>query len=367
LVAFNAPQEPAATATADAAAPTDTNAGDAGAGAAQSVSPTVPVDPSATAQTVAADDAPSVPNNLGPVVSSAVVELRVEGESADGAAARVAQISEGTLKEALLAVAAEVGVPLTERVVIVAPLGDNTSQWSPGSQLQYSKWKVDMPLAADQADKIMARMKEKMSQAPVWVSSSSVGSRVAGDMVGRAMAALFASLLCIIGYIWFRFQGVLYGLAAVAALVHDVLVTLGAIAISYWLADALGFLLIDPFKIGLTVVAAILTLIGYSLNDTIVVFDRIRETKGKAPRLTSDMVNSSINQTLSRTTLTSMTTWMVVLLLYFFGGEGIHAFAFSLVVGVVVGTYSSIFVASPILLWLLQRRDQNKAAQPKAA
>ncbi|MGB7343368.1 MAG: protein translocase subunit SecF, partial [Pirellulaceae bacterium] len=123
-----------------------------------------------------------------------------------------------------------------------------------------------------------------------------------------------------------------------------------------------GFLLIDPFKISLTVVAALLTIIGYSLNDTIVVFDRIRETKGKAPRLTSEMVNTSINQTLSRTLLTSVTTLIVVVLLYAFGGEGIHAFAFALVIGVLVGTYSSIFVASPILLWLVGRSEAKAAA-----
>ena len=155
----------------------------------------------------------------------------------------------------------------------------------------------------------------------------------------------------------------IYGLAAVAALLHDILITLGAIAVSYWLAEVFGFLLIDQFKISLTVVAALLTIIGYSLNDTIVVFDRIRETKGKAPRLTSEMINVSINQTLSRTLLTSVTTLIVVVLLYAFGGEGIHAFAFALVIGVLVGTYSSIFVASPILLWLIERNEAKTAKQ----
>ena len=120
-------------------------------------------------------------------------------------------------------------------------------------------------------------------------------------------------------------------------------------------------MMIDKFKISLTVVAALLTIIGYSLNDTIVVFDRIRETKGKAKRLTRDMINFSINQTLSRTLLTSITTLIVVVLLYWFGGDGIHAFAFALVVGVLVGTYSSIFVASPILLWLIERKEKNVA------
>ncbi|KKK68890.1 hypothetical protein LCGC14_2939530, partial [marine sediment metagenome] len=130
---------------------------------------------------------------------------------------------------------------------------------------------------------------------------------------------------------------------------------LGGIAISAYLAEVPGvqtLLLIDPFKIGLPALAAFLTIIGYSLNDTIVVFDRIREVRGKAPRLTEEMVNTSINQTLSRTLLTSITTLLVVGILYAFGGQGIHGFAFALVIGVLVGTYSSIFVASPALLWM---------------
>jgi SecD/SecF fusion protein len=190
---------------------------------------------------------------------------------------------------------------------------------------------------------------------PVWLSSNEISGRVAGQMIQKATTALFASLLFIIGYIWFRFQRVAFGLAAVVALIHDVLITLGAIAVSYWAASFLGFLGIEQFKVSLTVIAALLTIVGYSLNDTIVVFDRIREVRGKSPRLTSEMINVSVNQTLSRTLLTSGTTLLVVVLLYFFGGPGIHAFAFSLLVGVTVGTYSSIFVASPVLLWLVNR------------
>ena len=101
----------------------------------------------------------------------------------------------------------------------------------------------------------------------------------------------------------------------------------------------------------LPVTAALLTIIGYSINDTIVVFDRIRELKGKSPNLTAQLINDSINQTLSRTVLTSATTFLAVLVLYVLGGPGIHAFAFALMVGIFVGTYSSIFVASPLLLW----------------
>jgi SecD/SecF fusion protein len=164
-------------------------------------------------------------------------------------------------------------------------------------------------------------------------------------------------LLGIIGYIWIRFQRVVYGLAAVIALIHDVLITLGAIALSFYLAGSLGFLKIEEFSISLPIVAAFLTIIGYSLNDTIVVFDRIREVRGKSPDLTETMINQSINQTLSRTVLTSLTTLIVVAILYWFGGQGIHGFAYALVVGVIVGTYSSVFVASPVLLWLSKPRS----------
>ena len=289
--------------------------------------------------------------------SDRLIELGINGESEGNAA-----INGITLIEELLFAAEAAGVPLTDAAIELKPIGDGADEWKPDSSLPFSKWQVELALPEDSADKVMAQIESTMGSDPVWISSSSVGARVAGDMIGRAFGALFASLVCIIGYIWFRFQRVLYGFAAVAALLHDVLITLGAIAVSYWLASALGFLLIDPFKISLTVVAAILTIIGYSLNDTIVVFDRIRETKGKAPKLTGEMINSSINQTLSRTLLTSLTTLIVVMLLYWFGGEGIHAFAFALVIGVIAGTYSSIFIASPILLFLIERGDRPTTA-----
>ena len=167
------------------------------------------------------------------------------------------------------------------------------------------------------------------------------------------MIATVASWLIIIVYLWWRFQSLTYGLAAVLAVVHDVLITLGAVAVSYWLATIPGvntFLQIDQFKIDLPMVAAFLTLIGFSVNDTIVIFDRIREIKGKTPYLTNKMVNDAINQTLSRTILTSFTAWLVVVILYFFGGEGLHGFAFALVVGFLSGTYSTVYIATPILI-----------------
>lgn len=275
----------------------------------------------------------------------------------EGSASEVARINAQTLISSIGTAAENAGIPVDLLGVELNPLGDDADQWSPGSELRFSEWEVALPLAPEQAEVVMTQLRDTLGQDPVWISGSSVGSRVAGDMINRAMGALFGSLICIAAYIWFRFNHAVYGMAAVAALIHDVLITLGAIAISYWVADYLGFLMIDQFKISLTVVAALLTIVGYSLNDTIVIFDRIRETKGKSPRLTGEMINRSINSTLSRTLLTSITTLLVVVLLYFFGGEGIHAFAFCLVVGVLVGTYSSIFVASPIMFWLLSRNQ----------
>ena len=155
------------------------------------------------------------------------------------------------------------------------------------------------------------------------------------------------------------------------AVVHDVLITLGAIAVSYWLAKIPGLntlLQIDQFKIDLPIVAAFLTLIGFSVNDTIVIFDRIREIKGKTPHLTNKMVNDALNQTLSRTILTSFTAWLVVVILYLFGGEGLHGFAFALVVGFLSGTYSTIYIATPILIdWVATKPDPAKVGKQLAA
>jgi len=147
-------------------------------------------------------------------------------------------------------------------------------------------------------------------------------------------------------------------------LVHDVLVVLGIVAMaSYLNGSGIGnALLLYDFKINLPMIAAFMTIVGYSLNDTIVVFDRIREVRGKNPALTEEMINKSLNQTLARTILTSLTTFLVVAILYAIGGEGIHGFAFCLVMGVIVGTYSSIYVASPVLLWLMNREENKSTA-----
>ena len=228
-------------------------------------------------------------------------------------------------------------------------------------------WNVTLKRSnKDLGTAIFAKTQEMVNAEPFLPSTSGVGGQIAGAMQQQAAAAVLASLIGIVAYVWFRFQNVAFGLAAVVALIHDVLVVIGAIAVSHFLNGSLSVLLIDNFKISLPVVAAFLTIIGYSLNDTIVVFDRIREVRGKRTELTSEMINTSISQTLGRTLLTSATTFIVVAILFAVGGEAIHGFAFALVIGVIVGTYSSIFVASPVLLWLMNRGTGN-AGEVKTA
>ena len=181
-----------------------------------------------------------------------------------------------------------------------------------------------------------------------------VGPKVGSDLRRQAIYVTLAGLGAMLLYIWFRFE-LIYGIAAVVATFHDVLITLGIFSL-------LGK------EITLTVIAALLTLVGYSMNDTIVVFDRIRENVRLNRRENLvDLVNRSINQTLSRTILTSGLTFLTVLALFLFGGEVIHGFSFALVVGVIIGTYSSIFIASPIVVFFQQRAGRSSAGdKPKA-
>jgi len=165
------------------------------------------------------------------------------------------------------------------------------------------------------------------------------------------MLAIVLALAAIVSYLWLRFGTKEYGLAASVALVHDVCITLGLVTLSQYLYNTLigDALMLEAFRIDLPMIAALLTVIGYSLNDTIVVFDRIRENKGRVESLNPRIINNSINQTLARTLLTSITTFLVVAILYLFGGKGVHGFGFALMIGVVVGSYSSIGIATPLL------------------
>jgi SecD/SecF fusion protein len=219
----------------------------------------------------------------------------------------------------------------------------------------------------------LEHLKEKLANNRdlLFERSTNFGGTVASEARSHAIMATVASWIIIIIYLWWRFHSFTYGLAAVLAVVHDVLITLGAIAFSYWLAKVpfvSSLLQVDQFKIDLPIVAAFLTLIGFSVNDTIVIFDRIREIKGKTPNLTTKMVNDAINQTLSRTILTSLTAWLVVVILYFVGGEGLHGFAFALVVGFLSGTYSTVYIATPILIdWVTTKPTPTKTGKQLAA
>ena len=178
-----------------------------------------------------------------------------------------------------------------------------------------------------------------------------VGPQVGAQLRHQAVLATLYSLAGMLVYLWFRFE-LIYGVAAVVAVFHDTLITVGA------------FSLLN-YEISLTVIAAILTLIGYSMNDTIVIFDRIRENLKTQRRMPlGELVNLSINQTLSRTILTSGLTFLTVLSLYIFGGEVLHGFSFALVVGILIGTYSSIAVAAPMLVAYLESRGDKSRAAP---
>jgi len=164
-----------------------------------------------------------------------------------------------------------------------------------------------------------------------------VGPTAGKELTHQAFLATIYSLIGMLIYLWFRFE-LIYGVAAVVAVFHDTLITI-------------GFFSLTNQEITLTVIAAILTLVGYSMNDTIVVFDRIRENLALNRReKLADVVNRSINQTLSRTVIASGLTFLTVLCLYVFGGEVLHGFSFALVVGILIGTYSSIAVAAPMLV-----------------
>lgn len=213
---------------------------------------------------------------------------------------------------------------------------------------------VRTTLLETQTDAALADLARELPDDPnlLFERLEKFGAAVAKDTQTLAVMAIVASWAVMIGYLWLRFKSATYGLAAVLALVHDVLVTLGAVAIS-------------PYKIDLPMVAAFLTLIGFSVNDTIVIFDRIREIKGKSPKLTGEIVNAAINQTLSRTILTTVTAWLVVMIFYLFGGEGLQGFSFCLVVGFVTGTYSTVYIASTVLVDWADWGEKKNQGQSK--
>lgn len=181
-----------------------------------------------------------------------------------------------------------------------------------------------------------------------------VGPGVSQELVIAGTQAVVGAIVLMLLYIWFRFEWQ-FSVGAVIALVHDVILTIGV------------FSLIS-LEFGLPIIAAILTIVGYSMNDTVVVYDRVRENLRKYKKMPlADLLDLSINDTLSRTVMTSVTTLLALFSLYFLGGENIRGFTFAMIWGVVVGTYSSIFIAAPALLYLGVKRDWSEDAAKKAA
>jgi preprotein translocase subunit SecF len=181
----------------------------------------------------------------------------------------------------------------------------------------------------------------------------SVGPEVSGELVQAAITAVLAAIGAVLFYIWLRFEWQ-FSVGAIAALVHDIIITIGIFSLL-------------QIKFDLAIIAALLTIVGYSLNDTVVVFDRVRENLRKYKKtLLKDLLNMSINETLSRTVMTSLTTLIALISLFILGGDVIHGFVFAMIWGVIIGTYSSVFVASSILLRLGVKRDWDKTNDGKA-
>ncbi len=180
------------------------------------------------------------------------------------------------------------------------------------------------------------------------LSTDTIGPKIGSELRGKAILAIISSILMILIYVSIRFQ-FKFAIGAIAALVHDVLITLGIFSIM-------------DYEISLVIVAAFLTIVGYSLNDTIVVFDRVRENlKRLKQERYETIINKSINESLSRTVITSLTTFMVVFILWLAGGEVIRYFAFAMMVGILIGTYSSMFVASPVVVAWHNRFGKSKS------
>jgi len=188
---------------------------------------------------------------------------------------------------------------------------------------------------------------QEVSEDIKFVSVESVGPKVSGELIKTAIIAVILAISAVLFYIWIRFEWQ-FAIGAISALIHDVILTIG-------IFSAL------QIKFDLAIIAAILTIVGYSLNDTVVVFDRVRENLRKfKKRSLVEVMNLSINETMSRTVMTSVTTLLALISLFILGGDVIRGFVFAMIWGVVVGTYSSIFIASAILLWTGVKRDWSK-------
>ncbi|MFO0838705.1 MAG: protein translocase subunit SecD [Phycisphaerae bacterium] len=232
------------------------------------------------------------------------------------------------------------GAPLYTGVVIAIvdeafPYGESAERWS----TDFARREVALASAALDTEQTLRKVAQFKPQ-------------IANQSRARALIALVLSWGMIIIYVWIRFGKPVYGVAGVIALVHDVLVALAFVGLSGWAARTfLGqALLVEDFKINLAIIAALLTIIGYSINDTIVIFDRVREVRGRLGIVTPEIINRSINECMSRTILTTFTVFVTLLAMYIFGGSSIRGFNYCMLIGTISGTYSTIAIATPLLL-----------------
>jgi preprotein translocase SecF subunit len=196
---------------------------------------------------------------------------------------------------------------------------------------------------------VVELVKQELGESVQYRRVEVVGPKVSGELVNSGVTAVVLAVALMLVYVWFRFEWQ-FSIGAVLALVHDVITTIGIFSLL-------------QIEFSLPIIAAILTIVGYSMNDTVVVYDRVRENLRKYKRMDlGELIDKAINETLTRTTMTALTTLLALFALYIFGGEVIRGFTFAMIWGVIIGTYSSIFVAAPVLLILGVKRDWSETA-----
>ncbi len=201
---------------------------------------------------------------------------------------------------------------------------------------------------------VVRKIKQALGEGVEYRRVEVVGPKVSGELARDGVIAVLMALAGVMIYIWFRFEWQ-FAIGAVAALVHDVAITIGIFAFT-------------RLEFNLSIIAALLTIVGYSLNDTVVVYDRVRENMRKFKKTPlPQVINKSINQMLSRTILTSVSTLVALISLYLLGGEVLRGFTFTMIWGVIIGTYSSVFIAAPLLIWLNARLIDTDEEREKAA
>jgi SecD/SecF fusion protein len=223
---------------------------------------------------------------------------------------------------------------------------------------------------ADVRDMEWRLVRDALTRPTMFLSSQSFSAAIAATFAAQAVIAVVLSAMIIVIYVWVRFNAVRFSVAAIVPTLLDCCTAVGLIALAELICDAAPglarSLALEPFKLDLTVVASLLTILGYSINDKIVVLDRIRENRGKLPYVTRDIVNTSVNQTMSRTLMTGTTTILSTIVLYIVGGEGVRAFAYALGLGAIIGTFSSVAIGAPLAWSRAEEERVGKKRGPDA-